>query len=312
MIHTFMSVVGGHTGCNTVARTIADSFNVYTNATASFIEFPNPYQENPYIKIMEGNGLTYAATLMKFGIIKKTMDQYKSEERLSNIVITTNYIDDALMSFVMNEIIRISKDGEFNSDSSKELLDDTISIVNIAKDRYGLRLSNEVIPFNDSNEPTKVIYPPVAMDITMEAIKGSCIYEISDYIFPEQPIQSVLYYAFTLYNRYVNTIAFAGMPTMYTLNGDSFISNLFGTTSPETMTMFEGYIPEGCRINYKGRSYFDPLHTSEIKPNEEDSSEKVDNDINDESTIDMSDSSEDIPVNDIPGDDFEESEEGGE
>lgn len=289
MVHTILSIAGGHPGCADIGKLTTDAFNSYTTATASFIEIPDPYQVNPYIKTMEDNGLVFAAATMKLGIIRNIMDQHAAEERLSNVLVTVNYLDDVFMNFIMKEIIHVSKNGEFTAENSKALLDDLNLLIVIAKEKYNLRLANMVIPYNDSNDPQKVIYPPIAIDTAKDAIKEYCIYEVSDYLFPEQPIQATAYYAFALYNRFVNTIA-AGLPHMYTLNGDAFINGIFGTTGADAMENFEAAIPEGYRINYNGRSYFDPFRAPEKNMKAAPS-------------IDMDVSSDDIPVNDIPMED---------
>lgn len=289
MVRTIMSIVGGHGGCTEIGNLTTDAFNTYTTATASFIEFPDPYKVNPYIKTMEENGLNFAAATMKLGIIRTVMDQHAAEERLSNVLVTVNYLDDVLMAFVLKEILHVSKDGEFTTENSQSLLDDLNLLITLAKDKYNLRLANMVIPYNDSNDPKKIIYPPIAIDTVKDVVKDYCIYEVSDYLFPEQPIQVTAYYAFALYNRFVNTIA-AGLPRMYTLNGDIFINDIFGTTSADAMKNFEAAILEEYRINYNGRSYFDPFRAElpGFKPNTESQS------------IDMNSSEDDIPVDDIP------------
>lgn len=260
-VKTIMTVTGYFDGATNIGRDIiADAFNKYSTVSSYFGTIRNPYQVYPHIMEMEKEGLNYAAALMKLGICQEDYAKLNEIRKATDVLVLTNYIDDIVMTFILKELTNVKTKEE--SPDMNVIVKEAASLVEIAHIRFGMLPPSVSIPANPSDDPEKVVYPPIVLDAYQEAVSQIVLYEHSDYLFPSDAIQVIAYYAFGLYNRFCNMIRLlsSNKINFYSLDGTQIPSNSFGLTSSDTMSFFEGFLKDDSRkFNYNGRALVDPM-----------------------------------------------------
>lgn len=269
--NAIISICGGHPGCNDLVNTVGSIFNMYSSMIAETIQYQNPYSIDPDLKKMEDEDHQYmAAAIYKMTLLYK--QNIHSHISGANIQVVDNYLDDILLTFIQKEMAFNSKKG-IDTDYLKNRV---LTLISLALNEFHLNLPSMTIPYNDSNDPEKVIFVPASFDILKECMKKFTLFEYSDYLFPENPIQVSAYYACGLVNRFCNGIANHSEQSYYLFNGNSLTENTFGLSFPNAMENFETFLPSAVLpMNYNGASGSDPFYKSDIlKPAKEKEEEK--------------------------------------
>ena len=258
-VKTIMTVTGCFDGTTNIGRDIiADAFNKYSTVSSYFGTIRNPYQVYPHIMEMEKEGLNYAAALVKLGICHEDYAKLNEIRKATDVLVLTNYIDDIVMTFILKELTNVKTKEE--TPDMDVIIKEAASLVEIAYIRFGMLPPSVSIPANPSDDPEKVVYPPIVLDAYQQAVSQIVLYEHSDYLFPSDAIQVIAYYAFGLYNRFCNMIRSSNEINFYSLDGTQIPSNSFGLTSSDTMSFFEGFLKDDSRkFNYNGKALVDPM-----------------------------------------------------
>lgn len=301
--NAIISMCGGHPGCGELVNTVGSIFNMYSSMIAETIQYQNPYSIDPDLKKMEDEDHCYmAAAIYKMTLLyKQNLHTHISG---ANIQVVNNYLDDILLTFIQKEMA-------FNTEKGidTEYLKNRVNtLISLALNEFHLNLPSMVIPYNDSNDPEKVIFVPASFDILKDCMRKFTLFEYSDYLFPENPIQVSAYYACGLVNRFCNGIANHSVQEYYLFNGDCLAENTFGLSFPKSMENFETYLPSFIwPMNYTGASGTDPFYRKDLVnlPSSEESKEQIQDSDSDETDanigdIDLGSSDDGIEIPDIP------------
>lgn len=309
--NAIISICGGHPGCTELSGTVGSIFNMYSSMIAETIHYQNPYSIDPDLKKMEDEDHRFmAAAIYKMALLYKQNIHKNISD--ANIRVVDNYLDDILLTFIQKEI-------SFNTEKGIDadyLKNRVRTLISLALNEFHLNLPSMLIPYNDSNDPEKVIFVPATFDILKECMKSFTLFEYSDYLFPENPVQVTAYYACGLVNRFCNGIANHSAQSFYLFNGDRLPENTFGLTMPESMKTFESFLPTSVwPMNYMGSSGLDPFYKRDSvnKIPHEDSEERISDEAESESEnstadiedikLDEADVGTGIEIPDIPDSD---------
>lgn len=254
------SISGGHPECSALSNTVRDLFNMYSTANAVVVHYQNPYALDSDIEKMEKNGHFMAAAIRKIELLYKQNLHMAMPD--ASVIVVDNYLDDIILNFITKEAISKIRNGE-NDTSTLQARASTL--ISLALNEYKLELPAMEIPFNDTNDPQKVIFTPFALEMFKKCMSQFSIFEYSDYLFPENSIQTTAYFTYGLYNRYCNVFTNkASNEVFYLVNGGEIPKNYFGLTIQKAMEGFEAAIVGTVKpMNYTGRAVFDPFYREE-------------------------------------------------
>lgn len=256
---TILSIIGPRDSAIRVGGLCNEIYRMYSTATSEFVEIPDYYERDPHILELEKAGMHFAAAVKKISLI---YDNYSKIESVgSDIVIVNNYVDEIIMQFIYNELQKLENVG----DDLSAIENKASTLIALALQEFNIHFPGFSIPINASDDPSKVIYPPIVFDIFKKTVSQFLVYESSDYIFPSSDIQVVAYYAFGLYNRYCNAIANPER-SYFTLKNEPIPVNYFALIQESIMPQFEEHLPDASmKINYNGKSVFEPLYVKDLQ-----------------------------------------------